>query len=124
MPCSIVISAEQRDVLYGRIVTDLSGIDGVYLALEEGDFAKTDQLSQRFCDDLQLVRSDLGWGKRSENKPIELKSSPEVLRRVLERFRGEDEALEEEANELDLVERARRLIAVCSELLADLEASE
>lgn len=120
----ILISPEQRDALYEQISIRLTRIDGIYRALEEQNFETADRLSGEVCDELHLVRRDLGWGERSDNQPIALASPPELLRRVLERFRREAHEIEPEISGQGTLERNRRLIAVCDELLADLEGTE
>lgn len=82
MSGSITISAEERDLLYDRIVIHLSGIDRVWLAVRDSDFEAADRFSRQVCDELQLILDDLGWGETRGEAPVVLTSPPDVVRRV------------------------------------------
>lgn len=58
----LTISAEERDLLHNRVLVHLSGIDAVWLAARNRDFEAANRLGGEFCDELQLVMDDLGWG--------------------------------------------------------------
>lgn len=129
---AVTISAEDRDLIYHRILLHLSGIDAVWLAARHRDFARADQLSQEFCDELHLVMDDLGWGDTRGDAPVELSSPREVLRRVFERMR--DVAAEEDQhmqkgeraqldNPREREDENRQVRAVCERVLAALERS-
>jgi hypothetical protein len=129
---TITISAEDRDLIYHRILLHLSGIDAVWLAARHRDFARADRLGREFCDELHLVMDDLGWGETRRDGPVELTSPPEALRRVFKRMR--DVAAEEDA-QLRAGEEAqpdapdereeenRQVRAVCERVLAALGGS-
>lgn len=51
---TIVITGEDRDALYERIVMRLNGIDDVYRAVEQEDWASAQELGLEFSD---LLRS-------------------------------------------------------------------
>jgi hypothetical protein len=124
----VMISAEDRDLVYHRILIHLSGIDAVWLAARHRDFASADRLGQEFCDELHLVMDDLGWGDNRGDAPIELTSPPEVVRRVFGRLRhvaaaenlgeGKSRELQREAEEEN-----RRVREICDEILAGLDGS-
>ncbi|HEX5984176.1 MAG TPA: hypothetical protein VFY69_08220 [Solirubrobacterales bacterium] len=128
----ITISAEDRDLIYHRILLHLSGIDAVWLAARHHDFSRANQLSQEFCDELHLVMDDLGWGETRGDEPVNLTSSPEALRRVFERMR---DVASEEDEHIRAGERAepdaprereeenRQVRAVCERVLAALDGS-
>lgn len=129
---TVTISAEDRDLIYHRILLHLSGIDAVWLAARHRDFATADRLGQEFCDELRLVMDDLGWGETRGDAPIELTSSAEVLRRVFERMRDvateEDEHLRigkqaQPDNPREREAENRRVRAVCERVLAALDSS-
>jgi hypothetical protein len=125
---SILISAKQRDLLYDRILIHLSGIDAVYLAVEEQDFATADRLSREYSDELRLVMDDLGWGGKHEGE-IELTNSADVVRRVISRLRKNAEILEEQDEQLrtelqQREDRNRRVRETCDQILAKLDAAE
>jgi hypothetical protein len=116
------VSPDQRDLLYERIYRNLAGIDFVWEAAREEEFDKANRLGLKYCDELTLVIEDLGWGDRSSDRPIELKTPPEVFRRVLERLRSEAEELEPVIDVRGAAEENRRLLAACEELLKTLTA--
>jgi hypothetical protein len=129
MIASIQISAEQRDALYDRILVHLSGIEAVYLAVEEEDFAKADRLSREFCDELRLVTDDLGWGERHDEEVVELTSPPDVLRRVMNRLRADADGLDEEDEQMraelqERTDRSRKVREACDRILALLDEGE
>ena len=92
----ITITAEDRDLLYHRILIHLSGIDRVWLAARHSDFNEADRLGRQVCDELRLVLDDLGWGERRGEEPIELTTPVEAVRRVVgflaDQARAEDAA--------------------------------
>lgn len=125
---AITISAEERDLLYHRIMIHLSGIDAVWLAARHKDFAAADRLGRQFCDELQLVLDDLGWGETRGGEPIELTSPPDVVRRVVEHLRdlaGAEEAEERKSREAMRreEEESREVREVCDGLLEALDGA-
>ena len=85
---SVSITATERNVLYGEIVVRLSGIDALYRAVEADELDQAEQLGREYCDYLLVLLDDLGWGEVSpaQARDFELTTSPDVLRRVLERL--------------------------------------
>lgn len=84
---SVVITAAERDALYGRIIVRLNGIDSVYTAIQDEDWEAAQRLGLEFSDLLRLVCEDLGWGE-SEAGERELVTPPDVLGRALETLLG------------------------------------
>jgi hypothetical protein len=122
----ITLTADQRDALYEAVYIHLGGIDAVVYAAERGDFEEADQLGWAFADDLLLILSDLGWGEHGSS--AELKSPPDLLRRVLERVRkvAEAEDRDEEVERAELAEQQRRnklIRETCSRVLRALDRS-
>jgi hypothetical protein len=122
---SLALSAQERDELYHRAVIHLTGIDDVYTAVEEEDWAKAQRLGEEFSDLLRLLCSDLGWGDEEQKDTFPLRTPPEVLRRAVENlqnmashdrahFEGERAKVTEELDE------ALHLEKVCERILADL----
>jgi len=119
--------AAQRDALYDEVLTHLSGIDGLWLAIERGDFAAADRLGREFSDDLTLILEDLGWGDQSsdESEAVELTTETDVLLRVLPQLRAraarhaqtEDDAIRKLRNERS---RAQLVMDTCDEVLTAL----
>lgn len=122
----ITISAEERDLLYHRILIHLSGIDRVWGAVEADNFEEADRLSRQFSDELQLILNDLGWGEGRGEGPVELTSSPDVVRRTalflrdLARAEDADERVEREEMKAAEAEN-RRVRELCDRLLAALD---
>jgi hypothetical protein len=79
-----VIASEERDLLYHRILIDLSGIDRVWLRADSKELEEVVRLGRQLCDELQLVLNDLGRKDASKGEPVELTCGPEVKRRMVE----------------------------------------
>lgn len=79
----ITITAEQRDALYDDLLTHLSGLDGLWGAINRDDYELADRLGREFADDLRLILDDLGWGDLSEGGMIDLTLERAALGRVL-----------------------------------------
>jgi hypothetical protein len=118
---TVTITSEERDALYERIVTRLSGIDDVYRAVEEEDWETAQALGQEFSDLLGLICTDLGWGDSAE-ETFDLSTHPKALSRAARVLRelaqvdrthheGESREAEEGADE------ARYLQQTCERLL-------
>lgn len=126
---ALTITREQRDSLYDEISSGLPGIGDVWLAVEAEDFAAATRLGREFADDLELVLNDLGWGAGVElPDEIELTTSPEVLKRVLERLRDrgllrDEMEREERRSAEESPANPRRLSATCEELLGRIEVA-
>jgi hypothetical protein len=122
---SVTITREERDALYERILIRLSGIDGVYRAVEGEDWGSAQKLGQEFSDLLRLVCEDLGWGE-GPGERVELKTPPDVLRRALDvvarsakhdREHHEDECRQAEES----AKEARFLEQACERIVGELE---
>jgi hypothetical protein len=119
------ITAAERDALYEEISARLSGIDEVWLAIEEEAWETADQLAVEFSDDLRLIHEDLGWG-RGSGEDIELRTPPDVLRRVFTQMRGKAESrqatlTQERAERRGQEEVVGRLTETCQRVLRELE---
>jgi hypothetical protein len=123
---SITISAEDRDLIYHRIMLHLSGIDRVWLAARHNDYREADRLGRQVCDELQLVLDDLGWGETRGDEPVELTSPPDVVRRAAGFLRDQaagedaDESTERGAREGTELEN-REVRQMCNRLLEAVE---
>jgi hypothetical protein len=122
----ITITAKQRDLLYHRLLVNLSGIDAVYLAVNDKNFETADRLRREFFDDLNLLMDDLGWSEVGDDQPVELTSPPEIVRSVFERLRvatileDEDERRDRELLR-EAEEEKREVRAACDEVLSALD---
>lgn len=120
------ITAMQRFALYDQILSRISEIDDVRLALRQEDY-DTGRLGGEYSDDLRLLVDDLGFGEGGEG-PIELTSSPQILRRALVRHReiaerhaaGLRSELVEPRQE---IEQDRLVCEACTAVLATLESA-
>lgn len=118
------VTAAERDALYDQVFVRLSGIDSLWLAAQAGEWERADRLAREYVDDLRLVLEDLGWGE-GVGEALQLRTPPEVLRRVLTRMQEQAEeqqqAEEEEREESRLREEQRqRLLQACRRVLAEL----
>lgn len=122
---TLTITPEQRDALYDQILDRLSGIGDIWLATSAENYEIAERLGREYSDDLRLVLDDLGFGDGPDGS-IELKTPPEVLRRVLSRLREQavthSASTERERIEAGELERRNRLVAeACQQVLADLD---
>jgi hypothetical protein len=124
---AVTISAEQRDALYDRILSRLSGIDDIWLAASSADYGTADRLGREYSDELRLVLDDLGWGDGPEGDELELATDPVVLRRVFARLQRstvtEREAQATSWAESRVLEDRNRLVGeACATVLGALGA--
>ncbi len=123
---ALTITATQRDLLYDDILTRLSGIGDIELAVDQDDYVTARRLGMAFSDDLRLMSEDLGWGEKGPAGVIELNTPPDVLRRALGRIRdvalGVDASEEKERAELrENAERNHLIVEACRQVLAELD---
>jgi hypothetical protein len=118
------ITAAQRDALYAQVLDRLSGIGDIELAIQAEDYGAAERIGREYSDELRLLL-DLGVGERAGG-PVELATSPDVLRRALPRLRRLAEqhaaSLEPELAEAQEENERNRLVAeACAAVLAGLE---
>lgn len=125
---TLTLTSLQRDLLYDQILDRLSGIGDVWLAIDAEDFERANRLGREFIEDLTLISEDLGWGEGNRG-PVELTTSPEILRRALSRhcdlalMRDANEVLER--RELKIAkEHNEALVQTCRNVLAELDRAE
>jgi hypothetical protein len=124
---SLTITAAQRDALYDQILDRLSGIGDIELAIQAENYDDAERIGRDYSDDLRLLLDDLGIGD-GDGEPVELTTSPDVLRRVLPRLRqlalNYSAALKPEMVEVQEVSERNRLVSeACEAVLADLDAT-
>lgn len=122
---AITITAEQRDALYEQLMIRLSGIDDVYISYRQGDFEATERFGREFADNLLLVLDDLKLGDGT-GEDVELRTPPDVLRRVMRRVvkaaEAEAETEAEARAEAETYRKQNRLVQeTCRSVLARLE---
>lgn len=114
-----IISAEQRDALYGQITSRLNAFGNLLMARIEEDFEAAGKLAQEFADDLQFVTTDLGW-QEAGTGPVELTTPPATLKRVLHTLKRQaDEEYESGRDEQGGVQAAA-VRETCDQLLREL----
>jgi hypothetical protein len=124
---SVTISAAQRDALHDQIFDRLSGIGDIWVAASAERYEDAGRLACEYSDELGLILDDLGWGA-GPGETIELKTSPEVLRRVLPRLERaaakHSASLRAEREEVEAIDERSRLVGeVCRSVLADLDGA-
>jgi hypothetical protein len=62
-PDELRLSQEQRDLIYDQLLSSMSGVGDIWIAICNEDFELADRLGRRFSDELQLINNDLGWGE-------------------------------------------------------------
>jgi hypothetical protein len=122
---SPTITAAQRDALYDQILDRLSGIGDIELAIQAENYDDAERIGREYSDDLRLLLDDLGIGD-GNGKPVELTTSPDVLRRTLPRLRqlalNYTASLEPMMVEVQEVSERNRLVSeACEAVLADLD---
>jgi hypothetical protein len=121
----VTVTSQQRDALYDRILSRLSGIEDIWLAASRGDYETADRLGREYSDELRLVLDDLGWGD-GPGGDLDLKTDPDVLRRVFGRLRDstvtEREAQATSWAESRVLEDRNRLVGeACDSVLEALD---
>jgi hypothetical protein len=124
---SRTITAAQRDALYDQILDRLSGIGDIEVAIQAKNYDIAERIGREYSDDLRLLLDDLGIGD-GNGEPVELTTSPEVLRRILPRLRERAEnhtaSLEPEWVEVgEMKERNRLVSEACEVVLAGLDGT-
>lgn len=125
---TVTITAEQRDALYDVILDRIAAIEDVWIAVCADNFEHARRLGLAYSDVLRLVVEDLGWGDTAPPDSIELKTPPDVLRRVFERMRsqalGMSASEEKERAELRESQRQNQMVLdTCEQVLAGLDAT-
>jgi hypothetical protein len=124
---TIEISSMERDLLYGRILLRLSGIDSVWQAICDEDFETAQMRACEFAAMLCLLLDDLGWGERS-GRSVLLRSPAEVIAGVARSIPGDAEAEEaDETQERQVLELSRTrnqaVRATCKRLIRGVETA-
>jgi hypothetical protein len=115
-----------RDALRQVLVTRLSGLGDVYLALRRGDEADAQRMWRRSERDMRLL-DDLGWERETERDGFRLTMTAEELRGVLEGIYWESVAgLSQKEDDLadDAREQLKAVVGLCSSLLAQVVQSD
>src|SRR6185312_1512941 len=114
----VTIDAEQRAALWGDLTLDLTGIDGVYLAIRDHEREKARALRCRFEQDMRLL-DDIGWAKQQPGEQFALTIPPGELRPVLQRLH--DNASRHAHQPLGGTQAALRGVEIYADLLEGLD---
>lgn len=82
---SLTITREQRDAIYEVVIDHLSGIEDVWIAVNQRDFATAKRLGRLFAEDLRLL-DDLGWNEHIDHEAVELHLPASELTRTIARL--------------------------------------
>lgn len=82
---TIKLNRQQREALYGELVTDLSGTGDIQINLDSEDYEGAQRLRRRYEEDMRLL-DDLGWEPNQERDEFEITMHHENLARVLRRL--------------------------------------
>jgi len=82
---NVTIDAEQRAALWEDVTQDLTGIDGVYLAIRDEQWEKARALRCRFEADMRLL-DDIGWAEHEPHQHFDLTIPADELRLTLRRL--------------------------------------
>jgi hypothetical protein len=118
----LLISKEQRDRLFEPIISKLTGADAIVLAVRREEWGKADRLCRTLYDGLTFLLNDFGWVVDHNDRPMEVSTSPLVVREVLEDIRTEAKAIDPDIDLRDAAEENQELIVTCNQLLAALKA--
>jgi hypothetical protein len=123
---SITITGRQRELLYDVIVSRITAIDRVWLAVEAKEWKEARLLSREFSDLLRLVGDDLGWGEGRE-EAVQLTVPPDVLQGAIEVIKREAlvEDDEQRQNRLEVAQiqiEREDTVEACDGILAEMVA--
>lgn len=86
------ISSEQRLGIYTVVANHLGGLSDVWVEMMRENYAKAEELSEEFVDDVLMLR-DIGWRPDDPRESFDLTMPREDLMELLNRLRGEAEIL-------------------------------
>ena len=68
---TVTITREQRDAIYQEVLTDLSGVGDIWVAIEHENYEEARESRRRFELDMLLL-DDLGWDRVDDRKTFAL----------------------------------------------------
>jgi len=121
---AITINSSERDAIYQEVLTDLTGVGDIDIALRNEDYDAARRYRRRFEDDMRLL-DDLGWEPEQDRDEFELTMPPDGLARVLERLNESAGAtlhdhIVEPNEQREIAERALRAQTAYGSVLAQL----
>lgn len=119
----VTLRRSYRDILRRQVITELTGIGDVYLALDGDQWGTAMTLRRRYEDCMRLL-DDLGWRETDPGEEFAITMDPVPLMRVLARLHERaGETLElhiEEAIGSQEVVEATVTLAICGDVLVSL----
>ena len=121
---AITINRSERDAIYQEVLTDLTGVGDIDIALRNDDY-ETARRDRRRCEDDMRLLDDLGWVPDQDRDEFELTMPPDGLARVLERLNASAGAtlhshIVEPNEQREIAERALRAQTAYGNVLAQL----
>jgi hypothetical protein len=113
----VTITRAQRDAIYELVITRLTAIDDVWLAVKRREVADAKKMGREFAEDLRLLE-DLGWTETIDRETASLTQPPEELTRTLARLHKDASASVGTyvSRPKDEEELAQRDVAACEAL--------
>ncbi len=119
----VTIRRSYREILRRQVITELTGIGDIYLALDADQWGTAMTLRRRYEDCMRLL-DDLGWRETDPGEEFAITMEPVPLTRVLARLHERaSEALElhiEEAMGGQEIVDATVTLAICGDVLVGL----
>jgi hypothetical protein len=81
----VTLTRQQRDVIYGQLLVELTAIGDIYIALSNGDYDTAKRYRRQFEDDLRLL-DDLGWEPDPSAQQFEITMERHDLARSVARL--------------------------------------
>lgn len=121
---ALTIKPTARAVLRERLLTELSGIGDIYLAVHEAEWGTALSLRRRYEGYMRLL-DDLGWREDDPAEEFAITMEPIPLMRVLARVHercGEEveEHVASTAEGRQALWEAMLTVAICGDVLVDL----
>jgi len=125
---ALTIRRAQRDVLRQQVISELTGIGDIYLAVHEDQWGTALSLRRSYEGCMRLF-DDLGWREDDPAEEFPITMEPAPLMRVLARLR--ERAGEEIEGQLDTAAEERQAlweamltVAVCGDVLVDMVGTD
>lgn len=124
---ALTIRRAQRNLLRQQVITELTGIGDIYLAVEADQWATALKLRERH-EDLMRLLDDLGWRADDPGREFALTTEPARLLRCLARLHERAGETIEQYVGADAEERAAAwdasfVMCACGDLLVKLLAA-
>lgn len=124
-PAAVIITAEQRDVLYDHFLSRLLAAGDLATLIQSEDFDVANRFGRELADELRLVIDDLGWGD-GYGRPVQLTLPASNLRWLFTELQKQARIAQiiearEHAEMSSQWEQTRVMNEVCDQVLAAIE---